>query len=1072
MLCTCKEADLPAYCVDDLYCPRCGEPIFQLSSPNQPPQQDEPELWTYAQLSAQGAIYECQIGFSFQTRDRQRNPFPQKLSLELDKTELEMPSLFSRRLREVPEDEVIGGAGLSAYALELSKSVLANYGGEWQDAVPKDGLEGTLTLVGNCGRQSFKLKVFRDPLIKFVIVGDGVIYEGMTTDDDGVEKHSWSLGNLGPQNLKLLIAPTNCALAVSRSETEVRDQLFSEDHVFDGLDPIATGDRFDHDNPGQISFSFDASDWGEEQSHDLLFSPSWTGLSDRGYLWKLGFSRKSEGILRIGDGLERWRPLNEIYVGLTAGKVPEHDYEIPPLGFRNVGLRSMRLAPPILIKTSPANENDSTWIEIDQEKFNHQSHRWERIYRGLDLDLEPEEEGRYLLKLDFTGPSFAKPPISPRAEIEISIDDNRRVIHLPIDILPVDTPGLSFPPPLESILAIDFGNSNTYAAYVASNRTDDDGRPIQSVESVPLRQDDLEHNPTALYFRDETDVSVSRVLIGIDAITQGHANDVALFDDLKRVFVQPEKLNEEIRIGHRPILGRARLTRKDLVLIYLEKLLEVCQRKLKRQIHRVCFSHPANYGSRSRQAFEAIIKELEENWKKRHPLVDPDQIVFEDLAADEAGAVCLRFVLDDDAYRNEIEPRLAEAQEQRFYVASIDVGGGSTDLCLAEFFDRFPGQQIYQSWLRGIGGDETLGGDNFTVAVFEILRGRLSKLAEASQSTLRLAQLDQDRVIGDRLPWSNTRLLWNFAEEAKKLVFSSRWDSARAKKAADSFAAKAKVSPLAGAGSSSLWIDVKPLREAFEMAFAENSPWLTADEIYDFRIEKDQHGKGPYLLRRRLQLCLNHLGKYMERTRSNTESPPKTLFVLFAGAGSRVPLIADLVRDIMKEQQVNVIFPKEDDPPRPKEKVAVGLARYYDLMLSAPARFKGIDRSSRYTNADLVWDFSGQRMTPLVLVPTCSPLKNSQPIVVELKLPLEMLFRNFALKTIHIAREAFPRNVAIGHFSLSEPNSKNVVIDEIDLNASNPTLWIRVGEDEYDLYLSVYFADLDLKFGEWKLIAT
>jgi hypothetical protein len=83
-----------------------------------------------------------------------------------------------------------------------------------------------------------------------------------------------------------------------------------------------------------------------------------------------------------------------------------------------------------------------------------------------------------------------------------------------------------------------------------------------------------------------------------------------------------------------------------------------------------------------------------------------------------------------------------------------------------------------------------------------------------------------------------------------------------------------------------------------------------------------------------------------------------------------------------------------------------------------------------------------------------------------------MLFRNAALKTIHVAREAFPRNVAIGHFKLSEPNSKQVMIEDIDLNAANPTLLIRVGEDEYDLYLSIYFAEFGRKFGEWKLIAT
>ena len=189
--------------------------------------------------------------------------------------------------------------------------------------------------------------------------------------------------------------------------------------------------------------------------------------------------------------------------------------------------------------------------------------------------------------------------------------------------------------------------------------------------------------------------------------------------------------------------------------------------------------------------------------------------------------------------------------------------------------------------------------------------------------------------------------------------------------------------------------------------------------------------------------------------------------MLLAGAGSRVPLIQALVQDLMKKQGVPAIFPVIDDPPRPKEKVAAGLARYYERRLTAEDLVEGIDRSSNHTNADIVWSTRDDR--ELVLVESCALLNSDEPVKVTTGIPLGRLFRTAKLKRLYVARAAFPQNIEIGYFDLSKSDSQDRSVGEQFLKERNPELQIRVGQDEYDLYLSVNFVDFGVLFGEWQL---
>ena len=92
MQCVCdKKGDpLCGYCADDLFCPQCGEPIFELISENEPPRNgnghDRRELWTYAQIPTDdpvpGSRHECRFSFGFWTRNLTRERTRRSLRLE------------------------------------------------------------------------------------------------------------------------------------------------------------------------------------------------------------------------------------------------------------------------------------------------------------------------------------------------------------------------------------------------------------------------------------------------------------------------------------------------------------------------------------------------------------------------------------------------------------------------------------------------------------------------------------------------------------------------------------------------------------------------------------------------------------------------------------------------------------------------------------------------------------------------------------------------------------------------------------------------------------------------------
>ncbi len=724
--------------------------------------------------------------------------------------------------------------------------------------------------------------------------------------------------------------------------------------------------------------------------HLLVASPGWAVLPHTYGQRRLGFCRQSQGVLKFSEGLDKWE-LPRIYLGEKASTSKAVDVEFSPMDFQNTGQSPLTLTGPTWANANPAIQSASPWISVSWEKLTPPD-TWRAVPAGTPLKLDVEEWGRLHLDLDTSliGIGTGAPPtggILADATIEIGIQEQRQGKPLPVRI-----PSIRPRPDLDTILAVDFGTSNTLVAYANETAARRHGSPIFDLVTVPLAKDDHENNPTALFFKNVN--NRQHVIIGNDALGQGQKVPAALRSGLKRALVVDGALSDTAEVEDGAGNRNTTLTNRDLILIYLERLLMDCEAKLRQNILRVCFSHPANYGPRPRLAFQEIIDDLERNWKKRRE-GRTDDIKFSRLEIDEASAVAFQFVLDDHAFDNEIVPIVEKRNPQRFVVASIDVGGGSVDLSLVVFERIGNGRLVYSSELCGIGGDETLGGDNFTTAVFELLRNRLIAIVEKSAYELPLVSLNDDRRGRNPVAWNNTTLLWDLSETVKKETFRLVPNRNALENAATDFQARVRVKAKSGDRSFRNWADMSELKAGFATEFLATAQWLAPEEIYAHEIGIDRVEQRGYKLGERLTDCLKKIDKYLNRARARLGEPGLSLdFIVMAGSGSRIPLI----KSLMKGWYPNATF-HDEALLRPKEKVAVGLARYYRFSLLAPGRVRRLALASNYTHADIGWHGPAE---VVVFIESCSKLGSDEEIIVDLPDALENYLRSD--RFLHVAR--------------------------------------------------------------------
>jgi hypothetical protein len=603
-----------------------------------------------------------------------------------------------------------------------------------------------------------------------------------------------------------------------------------------------------------------------------------------------------------------------------------------------------------------------------------------------------------------------------RACIVLESEDPKRQWELPVVIHRL------VPRPLyKGRLAIDFGSTNTYAAIW--NTADDAGDEEQVIPV--LNKQTPEQFPTVMYFENVSDPRDPQYNIGPEAVQQGKAWPTAVVSMLKRWIGVPQRNGAFPAQRHvwDKDCHNATYGVPELVRRFLYDLIRRCDDRLREKIAQIGVSFPTNFDRNRLSALRTILDDLSKQFHEEDP---ERQFTCEEPGIDEASAVILGFMLDPRILKNDIRPRLNEL-ERPLVIASIDVGGGTIDTALIRIRIDGPPEQIdfarFASEYLGFGGDSQFGGDNVTVAILEILYGRLLKLI-AEAATPKRVEIESIRP-GEgesRVGRSNFDALWQAAEQIKfylckqvaaasvrplsaathraasgmndlasdhtadgeaaespPLVQDQKTDTdhlcephdnvnqdlleLRAKLGILLAELKGQISDTDGASREQLLIEEAPLQSRLDQALADDELLCLLDETYDHVVQNDLLGRKGYTIRSRLERCILELASFAEQNAAEVD------FIVLAGAGARLPLVSELLGAHEKLKTAQVRFELE----RAKSKVACGLVRYYDLRARQPERVEDLRSSLDYTPCAIGIVAPGTRKF-VELVPRCSPL--------------------------------------------------------------------------------------------------
>jgi molecular chaperone DnaK (HSP70) len=626
---------------------------------------------------------------------------------------------------------------------------------------------------------------------------------------------------------------------------------------------------------------------------------------------------------------------------------------------------------------------------------------------------------------------------------------------------------------LEAPLALDFGNTNSYGSAELRGLHSSD--PI-AVRSLLERSADPETFASALAFRDLDDEEHPEYEIGREALKLGKDRPQFLERGLKRELsaLRPvvDASGNLLPLDHpeHPFNNRrytypregaepARFSLRDLVRLYLLAAIARCEEGERRTVTELGLSYPANLGPEPRRALNLVIRDLEAECKARNPEL-ASEIAFRPLGPDEASAVALGFVLNPETIDQRISPLFRDGRAS-FMLASFDFGGGSVDIALIRFdLEGDPPLTSFSSTLLGLGGDEYFGGDNVTVAAYEILESRIAQVLGSTRK-LPLAPLDVLRHRSDPRGWANRQALWNAAEAAKRAACRGEPPAARGEIA----------TALEG-----LHPDDRSVLDVIRSEIVGGRLDLALTDIYEHRVARDLSGKGNYTVGGRLEKSVAMLREFANR--AGPDSSPK--FLVLAGAACRVPLARELLRAEFPEA---VIVPEGEVIPdgyRPKSKVADGLARFLEASRGGTSdHFLLLKAAQLFTHADLLWINPIQRAYQVVWVPSCvelerrdwHPLKIKKDGVPPRDVPLKHAWSG-TNKVIKVHRRALPEPELVGTARLDRP--ADLIEDGVTPQLPEPSAELDEAEillriDGEEDYLRLRVRIKGAEFGDWRV---
>jgi Hsp70 protein len=511
-------------------------------------------------------------------------------------------------------------------------------------------------------------------------------------------------------------------------------------------------------------------------------------------------------------------------------------------------------------------------------------------------------------------------------------------------------------PSLNHFLAIDWGTTNTCAAYRAA--------PTEQPRGVKFHRDQpsLEIFPSEVYFRSIEDPENPDFLLGFDATQLAKSRPECCLRSLKRRFQFDDTVRVRDEAGRRhpyPI--------EKLVELILLQLVTMAEGTLQSEVGHVSLTFPTKWNRQVRDKLGRVAKAVERRLQKVRPGASVEVLP---PVIDEANAVALHFVTSE------------RDLPEHFHLIAFDFGGGTVDTAVLEV--RFANGKFTTTHF-GIGGCSDLGGDDVTRAVMQLLEQRLGAALQGRslsldgstatvtfQNILTLptgadqSELNDHAYLIARANWDS---LWEAAEAIKIELCKAAPPESEAKPPAEfSSAADSETgipvailsSPADGAIRRVLAtrtgtifcqvVDAQKTVDSVELdkilrgwhandlnAFYQRLS-ISLEDVYDLELNSGQaQASAALALRKRIEDTVLELF-----WQCNARSI-KPKYIVLAGGASRLPLVEQLIGESFGQQQNGgpvVIF----DNNLSKQRVSHGLASYL-FLFQAQQHLDGLSRS-------------------------------------------------------------------------------------------------------------------------------
>jgi molecular chaperone DnaK (HSP70) len=339
------------------------------------------------------------------------------------------------------------------------------------------------------------------------------------------------------------------------------------------------------------------------------------------------------------------------------------------------------------------------WIELED------------LIEGHDILVPGRQRVGIIVNLDSSHQFFPMAQ-SLEEEVEITFEDETE-LAIPITIQEVIAEKVDYP----GVFAMDFGTTNT--CYAHKNKFDPTTDPAKA--SQPANSS-IEI-PSQIFFKDVSLGDQAKYSIGTDAahdIREFSWQTYSYFLSIKRMLGSEKDVFVLDGDAGRTSAHRQQWSVSRIAGFIIKEILLRAEDQLGAQIQRVVATYPTLY---SKQKCVALLAAYKEAFELMGREWNDDRVK---LDLDEANAAAFNYIYGELL---EVFKGFA-AKEQRTCLISYDFGGGTVDVAFLDVTmtrdDR--GRIKISTDLRGITGDLYFGGDNITLASFEMLKSDVVRL--------------------------------------------------------------------------------------------------------------------------------------------------------------------------------------------------------------------------------------------------------------------------------------------------------------------------------------------------------